>query len=257
MHHHENGGTNMSESVAQSVEHRPFKAVVPGSSPGRLTILSHLIQLQLEPFMSIQRYGVALILSGPSGSGKSSISKEIMRKYPEITFSISCTTRQPRGTEKNGVEYYFITREEFRKKIEGDLFIEYAEVHGNYYGTLKSEVLDRVAKGIDVILDIDVQGAEKVRELCRKDEMFEKCTEFVFVAPPSCQELERRLRGRGTDAEEVILKRLSNSKQELARWKEYSYLLINDDFESAVERFNALLLAFRMSTKRLRGDIYA
>ena len=207
--------------------------------------------------MSIQRYGVALILSGPSGSGKSSISREIMRRYPELSFSISCTTRQPRGTEKDGVDYYFISREEFQRKIEQDLFIEYAEVHGNYYGTLKSEVLDRVAGGTDVILDIDVQGAGKVRELCRKDKMFADCTEFVFVVPPSCQELEKRLRGRGTDAEEVILKRLANSKQELARWKEYNYLLINDDFESAVEHFDALLLAFRMSTKRLRGDIYA
>ena len=207
--------------------------------------------------MSIQRFGVALILSGPSGSGKSSISREIMRRHPDISFSISCTTRAPRGTEKDGVEYYFISREEFRRRIEEDLFIEYAEVHGNYYGTLKSEVLDRVAAGTDVILDIDVQGAEKVRELCRKDKMFADCTEFVFVAPPSAQELERRLRGRGTDAEEVILKRLTNSKRELRCWKEYSYLLINDDFEAAAERFNALLLAFRMSTKRLRGDINA
>ena len=205
--------------------------------------------------MSIQRFGVALILSGPSGSGKSSICSEIMRRHPDISFSISCTTRAPRGTEKDGVEYYFISREEFRRRIEEDLFIEYAEVHGNYYGTLKSEVLDRVAAGTDVILDIDVQGAEKVRELCRKDKMFADCTEFVFVAPPSGQELERRLRGRGMDAEAVILKRLANSKRELSCWKEYSYLLINDDFEAAAERFNALLLAFRMSTKRLRGDI--
>ena len=206
---------------------------------------------------NIQRLGIALILSGPSGSGKSSISKEIMKRHPDVAFSISCTTRAPRGTERNGVDYHFLSREDFRKKIEVGDFIEYAEVHGNYYGTLKSEVLDRVTRGIDVILDIDVQGAAKVHELCKTNEIFRDCVEFVFVAPPSHAELERRLRGRGTDAEEVILKRLKNSILEISRWREYSYLLINDDFANAVEKFNALLLAFRMSTKRWKEDINA
>lgn len=206
---------------------------------------------------NIQRLGIALILSGPSGSGKSSISKEIMKRHPDVAFSISCTTRAPRGTEQNGVDYHFLSREDFRKKIEAGDFIEYAEVHGNYYGTLKSEVVDRVTKGIDVILDIDVQGAAKVHELCKTNEIFRNCAEFVFVAPPSHAELERRLRGRGTDAEEVILKRLKNSILEISRWREYSYLLINDDFANAVEKFNALLLAFRMSTKRWKEDINA
>lgn len=206
---------------------------------------------------NVQRLGIALILSGPSGSGKSSISKEIMKRHPDVAFSISCTTRAPRGTEQNGVDYHFLSREDFRKKIEAGDFIEYAEVHGNYYGTLKSEVVNRVTKGIDVILDIDVQGAAKVHELCKTNEIFRDCAEFVFVAPPSHAELERRLRGRGTDAEEVILKRLKNSILEISRWREYSYLLINDDFANAVEKFNALLLAFRMSTKRWKEDINA
>lgn len=206
---------------------------------------------------NVQRLGIALILSGPSGSGKSSISKEIMKRHPDVAFSISCTTRAPRGTEQDGVDYHFLSREDFRKKIEAGDFIEYAEVHGNYYGTLKSEVVDRVTKGIDVILDIDVQGAAKVHELCKTNEIFRDCAEFVFVAPPSHAELERRLRGRGTDAEEVILKRLKNSILEISRWREYSYLLINDDFANAVEKFNALLLAFRMSTKRWKEDINA
>ncbi len=206
---------------------------------------------------NVQRLGIALILSGPSGSGKSSISKEIMKRHPDVAFSISCTTRAPRGNEQNGVDYHFLSREDFRKKIEAGDFIEYAEVHGNYYGTLKSEVVNRVTKGIDVILDIDVQGAAKVHELCKTNEIFRDCAEFVFVAPPSHAELERRLRGRGTDAEEVILKRLKNSILEISRWREYSYLLINDDFANAVEKFNALLLAFRMSTKRWKEDINA
>ena len=205
--------------------------------------------------MEIQRLGVALILSGPSGSGKSSISKEVMKRHPEVRFSISCTTRSPRGAERDGVDYYFLTRGDFEKKIAEDAFLEYAEVHGNFYGTLKSEVVERVSKGIDVILDIDVQGAAKVRELCRKDALFDACSEFVFVAPPSHAELERRLRGRGTDSEEVIQKRLCNSKLEISRWREYSYLLINDDFAGAVEKFDSLLLAFRMSTKRWKEDV--
>ena len=162
-----------------------------------------------------------------------------------------------RGTEQDGVDYHFLSRDEFKAKIEADEFIEYAEVHGNFYGTLKSEVVDRVTKGIDVILDIDVQGAAKVHELCRTDDVFRDCAEFVFVAPPSYAELERRLRGRGTDAEAVILKRLENSRLEISRWREYSYLLINDDFGSAAERFNALLLAFRMSTRRWKENINA
>ena len=197
----------------------------------------------------IKRLGIALIVSGPSGSGKSSISREVMKRHPEVAFSISCTTRSPRSGERNGVDYHFLSVEEFRKKIEAGEFIEYAQVHGNFYGTLKSEVEKRVTQGIDVILDIDVQGAAKVHELCRESEIFRDAAEFVFVAPPSHAELERRLRGRGTDAEEVILKRLENSKLEISHWREYSYLLINDEFEEAVRKFDALLAAFRMSTK--------
>ena len=205
----------------------------------------------------IKRLGIALIVSGPSGSGKSSISREVMKRHPEVAFSISCTTRPPRSGERNGVDYHFLSVEEFRKKIEAGEFIEYAQVHGNFYGTLKSEVEKRVTQGIDVILDIDVQGAAKVHELCRESEIFRDAAEFVFVAPPSPAELERRLRGRGTDAEEVILKRLENSKLEISHWREYSYLLINDEFEEAVRKFDALLAAFRMSTKRWKEEINA
>lgn len=205
----------------------------------------------------IKRLGIALIVSGPSGSGKSSISREVMKRHPEVAFSISCTTRSPRSGERNGVDYHFLSVEEFRKKIEAGEFIEYAQVHGNFYGTLKSEVEKRVTQGIDVILDIDVQGAAKVHELCRESEIFRDAAEFVFVAPPSHAELERRLRGRGTDAEEVILKRLENSKLEISHWREYSYLLINDEFEEAVWKFDALLAAFRMSTKRWKEEINA
>ena len=205
----------------------------------------------------IKRLGIALIVSGPSGSGKSSISREVMKRHPEVAFSISCTTRPPRSGERNGVDYHFLSLEEFRKKIEAGEFIEYAQVHGNFYGTLKSEVEKRVTQGIDVILDIDVQGAAKVHELCRESEIFRDAAEFVFVAPPSHAELERRLHGRGTDAEEVILKRLENSKLEISHWREYSYLLINDEFEEAVRKFDALLAAFRMSTKRWKEEINA
>ena len=205
----------------------------------------------------IKRLGIALIVSGPSGSGKSSISREVMKRHPEVAFSISCTTRPPRSGERNGVDYHFLSLEEFRKKIEAGEFIEYAQVHGNFYGTLKSEVEKRVTQGIDVILDIDVQGAAKVHELCRESEIFRDAAEFVFVAPPSHAQLERRLRGRGTDAEEVILKRLENSKLEISHWREYSYLLINDEFEEAVRKFDALLAAFRMSTKRWKEEINA
>ncbi len=201
--------------------------------------------------MSENRLGIVLLVSGPSGSGKSSIGGELMKHHPGIRFSISCTTRPPRGNEVHGKEYYFLSREEFQKKIMAGDFMEYAEVHGNYYGTLKSEVTDYVVHGTDVLLDIDVQGAMSVKKLCAEDPVFRDSVEMVFVMPPSMEILEQRLRGRGTDAEEVIRKRLENARREIACRLEYDYLLINDQFEDAVEKLEALYQTFSMATKRL------
>ncbi|MBP5181581.1 MAG: guanylate kinase, partial [Lentisphaeria bacterium] len=130
------------------------------------------------------RYGMVLILSGPSGAGKSTLTSRALAEFPDLSFSISCTTRALRGGEKDGVDYYFLSREKFEEHIANGDFLEYACVHGNFYGTLRSEVARRVEEGRDVILDIDVQGAQKILERAEKDELLAKCVETVFIAPP-------------------------------------------------------------------------
>ena len=196
------------------------------------------------------RTGMILILSGPSGSGKSTIYKAAIGDLGGIEFSVSCTTRQPRPGEVDGRDYYFITRERFDALVAEDAFAEHAEVHGNYYGTLKSELLDRVRRGIDVLLDIDVQGAAQLRALCCASAEFCEACEFIFIMPPSFEELERRLRARGTETEESILRRLANAKGEMEHAGEYDHIIVNDDLDLAVRKFTDLILGLRNHPKR-------
>ena len=196
------------------------------------------------------RTGMILILSGPSGSGKSTIYKAAIGDLGGIEFSVSCTTRQPRPGEVDGRDYYFITRERFDALVAEDAFAEHAEVHGNCYGTLKSELLDRVRRGIDVLLDIDVQGAAQLRALCCASAEFCEACEFIFIMPPSFEELERRLRARGTETEESILRRLANAKGEMEHAGEYDHIIVNDDLDLAVRKFTDLILGLRNHPKR-------
>ena len=199
------------------------------------------------------RTGMILILSGPSGSGKSTIYKAAIGGLGGIEFSVSCTTRQPRPGEVDGRDYYFITREKFDALVAENAFAEHAEVHGNCYGTLKSELLDRVRRGIDVLLDIDVQGAAQLRSLCADSAEFCQACEFIFIMPPSFEELERRLRSRGTETEESILRRLANAKGEMAHADEYDHIIVNDDLDRAVREFSSLVLDLRNHPKRQRS----
>lgn len=199
-----------------------------------------------------QRNGMILIISGPSGSGKSTLCKKMFAEFSSMEFSVSCTTRAPRGTEKDGVDYHFLSRERFEKHIADDDFLEYALVHGNYYGTLKKEVLSRTDNGIDVVLDIDVQGAMILKNKFRDDAQISSRLEMLFVAPPSYTELEKRLRSRGTDAEESIVKRLANAKGEMAYWKEYDYTVINDDLEKAYDTLSRIIFALRNKSARYK-----
>jgi guanylate kinase len=200
------------------------------------------------------RTGMILILSGPSGSGKSSIYKAAIGGIGGIEFSVSCTTRQPRPGEVDGRDYYFITREKFDALVAENAFAEHAEVHGNCYGTLKSELLDRVRHGIDVLLDIDVQGAAQLRALCSDSSEFCDACEFIFIMPPSFEELERRLRARGTETEESILRRLANAKGEMEHAHEYDHIIVNDDLVRAAKEFTDLILGLRNHPKRRRTD---
>jgi len=202
--------------------------------------------------MAAERYGMILIVSGPSGSGKSTLCNAMFREFTGLEFSVSCTTRAPRGEERDGVEYHFLTRGQFEEHIRQDHFLEYAEVHGNFYGTLKSEVFDRTERGIDVLLDIDVQGALAIKKRFAADPVFGARMESLFIAPPSYAELERRLRGRGTDAEESIRKRLENSKREMTFWREYKYVIVNGGLAEAQQEFSRLIHSLRNKSSRYK-----
>lgn len=199
-----------------------------------------------------ERLGIALIVSGPSGTGKSTVCEKLKRLEPDLKFSISCTTRSPRPGELNGKEYHFILEEEFRSNIDKNLFIEHAAVHGNLYGTLRSEIIDRVTSGEDVLLDIDVQGAMQIKKYAENDEILKKCIEMVFIGPPNFKELEKRLRARATESEESIRIRLQNARTELEKWNEYGFLVINKELDKAVADMKAFIDVMHKSTKRLK-----
>ena len=201
---------------------------------------------------NIRRNGMVLILSGPSGSGKSTLYKRAFARTGGFEFSVSCTTRAPRAGEQDGIDYHFTTREHFEELLRDDAFAEYAEVHGNFYGTLKSELTGRLDRGIDVLLDIDVQGAMQLRKLCERDPRFAAACEFVFVMPPSYEELEKRLRGRGSETEETLTRRLKNARMEMEYWNKYDHLILNDDLDVATERFVSLIQTMRLAVKRIK-----
>jgi len=199
----------------------------------------------------IKRSGVILVLSGPSGAGKSTACNVIIEQDENLGFSVSCTTRQPREGEVDGVHYNFLTKEAFKQKIDNNEFVEWAEVHGNYYGTLISEVLGKAKEGKDVLLDIDVQGMRLMKEACEKDPELANCVEYVFAAPPTFEELEARLRGRGTETEDSLNRRLSNARGELEAWREYDHVLVLDTPEQGRDDLKALIVTLRNKSKRI------
>ena len=194
-----------------------------------------------------RRKGKLYVISGPSGTGKGTICAELL-KDPFNDFSVSMTTRDPRFGEQEGVHYFFRTREEFEQTIANDGFLEYAEYNGNYYGTPIAPIQRWLYEGKNVILEIEVQGAEKVMDK-RKDLV------SIFLAVPSMKELERRLRGRGTETDEVIERRLAAAKQELTRVPHYQYVVLNDEVEQAVTRINTIIDAENLRYSRIDETI--
>lgn len=189
---------------------------------------------------------LVIVVSAPSGAGKSTLCNRLVDEFPEIAYSVSCTTREPRGDEKDGVHYYFLSKKEFKERVKNGEFLEYAKVHGNFYGTLEDTVLYAMEEGRHVLLDIDVQGARQIREsLVRLDPRHPIRRGFtdIFISPPSLEELERRLRGRGTDEEAVIRKRLANAEKEMASAPEYSFQIVNDDLEKAYHKLKTVVLS--------------
>ena len=185
--------------------------------------------------------GKLIIFSAPSGSGKSTIVGWLMKEHPELNlaFSISCTSRAPRGTERNGVEYFFLTPEEFKAKINNDEFLEYEEVYANrFYGTLKSQVESQTAKGENVVFDVDVKGGCNIKQFYGTKAM------SIFIQPPSIEELERRLVNRATDAPEVIRQRLDKAAYELTFAPKFDYCVVNDDLAAAENKVFQLVKDF-------------
>ena len=180
--------------------------------------------------------GQLIVLSGPSGVGKSTVISELLGQRQDIHFSVSFTTRQPRVGEADGVNYHFVDRAEFERMISAGELLEYAEYVGNYYGTSLKVIQEKVSAGTDVLLDIEVQGAAKVRAKCPE-------AVLIFIIPPSFEELSRRLRGRNTDSEETIAGRLRKAREEYRQIPSYDYLVVNDKVSAAAEEIIAILLA--------------
>lgn len=199
--------------------------------------------------------GILIVLSGFSGAGKGTLVKELMKTYDNYALSISMTTRKPREGEVHGREYFFTERESFEEKIAQNGLIEYAEYCGNYYGTPRDYVEEMLTAGRDVLLEIEIQGMHKVKK------MFPDML-TLFVTPPSIAELEKRLRGRGTETEEVIKKRLARAAEEAKGMEDYEYLVVNDDLQECVEEIHSIVKAAKRASRRntefinnIRGEL--
>lgn len=188
------------------------------------------------------RVGNLFVVSGPSGAGKGTLLSQVIERIPDAWVSVSATTRSPRPGEIEGVHYFFLDTDHFKSLVEQDGFLEWAQVHDNYYGTLKQSVIDHMNAGDQVILEIDVQGALQVRKVLPE-------AHLVFIEPPSLEELERRLRQRGTETEDVISSRMKTAEVELAQKMEYDVQVVNDDLERAVDELVEVINSFANDTK--------
>lgn len=195
------------------------------------------------------RTGILLLVSGPSGSGKTTLCRRLANEG-EAVYSTSCTTRLPREGERHGHDYHFLSHEDFSTRVAAEDFLEHAEVHGNFYGTLKSEVLGHIAAGTDVVMDIDVQGADQVRAC--NDPTIKTALVDLFVMPPTKDELLKRLTGRGTDSDDVIALRMENALGEIEHSAKYSYHLLSGTHEEDYLKFKSLLVAERLKATRLK-----
>ena len=199
-----------------------------------------------------ERRGLMLILSSPSGAGKTTLTRMLLQKKElDLTLSISLTTRKRRSSEADGIHYHFIAKAEFERRRDAGELLEYAEVHGNYYGSPRDPVEAILSQGRDVLFDIDYQGARQVREKMPQDVV------TVFILPPSMSELRARLERRAEDSHETIAKRLDNARHEIGRWADYDFVLINDDIQTTFEDLQAIVRAERLRRPRVAPGVAA
>lgn len=198
-------------------------------------------------FIDIQRRGLMLVLSSPSGAGKTTISRRLLELEPQIALSVSATTRQKRPGETAGKDYHFVDATDFNLMINRGEFLEYAKVFDNYYGTPKAHVAEEISRGRDILFDIDWQGTQQLAHNAREDLV------SVFVLPPSTRELERRLHTRAQDSAEIVAKRMAKASDEMSHWAEYDYIIVNHDIQSSVENVRAILRAERLRRQRQIG----
>jgi len=191
-----------------------------------------------------------VLISAPSGGGKTTVCQQLLAARPSMTRAITCTTRPPRKGERDGVDYFFLDADSFLKRVQAGNFLEHATVYGNSYGTLKGEVLGKLRQGKDVLLNVDVQGAATIRLRAEEDPELKRALVTVFLTPPSLAVLEERLRKRGTDSQPAIQKRLGVARQEIAQWKNFDYLLISSTIEEDLGRMQAIIEAEKMRSAR-------
>ena len=191
--------------------------------------------------------GVLIVISGPSGAGKGTICKALLEKHDNIYISVSATTRAPRAGEIEGVNYYFLTKEDFEVKVKENGFLEYANVHGNFYGTPKGNVEKMLEDGKDVILEIDIQGALQVKENFKEGV-------FIFILPPSMEELKQRIIKRGSETEESLMTRFKNAYKEINYVSKYNYAVVNDTIELAVEKVESIITAEKCRVDRIKEN---
>lgn len=195
----------------------------------------------------IERRGLLLVLSSPSGAGKTTLSRALLGIDQTIELSISVTTRKPRAGEVHGKDYFFVNEETFTRMRSQDELLEWAKVFGNFYGTLRKPVDEAISNGKDVLFDIDWQGAQQLAEKMSGDLV------RVFILPPSVSVLASRLKGRGLDSSEVVSKRMEEASSEISHWAEYDYVIVNEDLEESLEKLNSILAAERLKRHRLTG----
>ena len=198
--------------------------------------------------MNTNNRGVLIVISGPSGAGKGTICKALLEKHKDLYISVSATTRSPRNGEVDGVNYYFLTREQFNTKVSENGFLEYAEVYGNFYGTPKANVEKMLEDGKDVILEIDIQGALQVKENFSEGV-------FIFILPPSMEELKQRIIKRGSETKESLMTRFKSAYQEINYISKYNYAVVNDTVEVAASKVEAIIAAEKCRVDRIKDTI--